>query len=104
MKIRMLRPFPRERVRQVLGPARKVVVMDRNMSYGLSGIFFQEVKSALYNMPTTNGDRPVVFGYIAGMGGVDITPQIIEEIVTDAEGRDWPDDEAVWVGEPKALN
>ena len=104
LKVRMLRPFPREKVRQVLGPARKVTVMDRNMSYGMGGIFFQEVKSALYNMPVSNGNRPIVFGYIAGMGGVDITPKIIEEIILDTERRDWPDDEAVWVGQPKALN
>jgi pyruvate/2-oxoacid:ferredoxin oxidoreductase alpha subunit len=104
LKIRMIRPFPRDKVRQILAPARKVTVMDRNMSYGMGGIFFQEVKSALYNMPAKNGDKPVVFGYIAGMGGVDITPKIIEGVITDSESRDWPDDEAVWVGQPKALN
>jgi pyruvate/2-oxoacid:ferredoxin oxidoreductase alpha subunit len=104
LKIRMMRPFPRDKVREILGSARKVTVMDRNMSYGMGGIFCQEVKSALYNMPSSNGDKPVVFGYIAGMGGVDITPEIIEEIITDTEKRDWPDDEAVWVGQPKALN
>jgi pyruvate/2-oxoacid:ferredoxin oxidoreductase alpha subunit len=104
LKIRMIRPFPRDKVRQILAPARRVTVMDRNMSYGMGGIFFQEVKSALYNMPAKNGDRPVVFGYIAGMGGVDITPKIIEDVITDTERRDWPDDEAIWVGQPKALN
>jgi pyruvate/2-oxoacid:ferredoxin oxidoreductase alpha subunit len=104
LKIRMIRPFPTEKVRQILAPARKVTVMDRNMSYGMGGIFFQEVKSALYNMPVVNGDKPVVFGYIAGMGGVDITPKIIEQVITESESRDWPDDEAVWVGQPKALN
>lgn len=103
LKIRMLRPFPTERVREVLGRAGKIVVMDRNMSYGLSGIFFQEVKSALYNMPSKNG-KPPVFGYIAGMGGVDITPAIIEEVVRDALGKDQPDHEAIWIGQPKALN
>jgi pyruvate/2-oxoacid:ferredoxin oxidoreductase alpha subunit len=104
LKIRMVRPFPTRRVREILGPTKKVTVMDRNMSYGMGGIFFQEVKSALYNMPSRNGDKPVIFGYIAGMGGVDITPKIVEEIVADTERRDWPDDEAVWVGQPKALN
>jgi len=104
LKIRMVRPFPTRKVREILGPTKKVTVMDRNMSYGMGGIFFQEVKSALYNMPSRNGDKPVVFGYIAGMGGVDITPKIVEEIVADTERRDRPDDEAVWVGQPKALN
>jgi len=103
LKIRMLRPFPKERVREILGPARRVIVMDRNMSYGASGIFFQEIKAALYNMRSQNG-KPPVFGYIAGMGGVDITPAIIEEVITDALARDWPDDEAVWIGQPAALN
>lgn len=103
LKIRMLRPFPTQRVREVLGGAAKIVVMDRNMSYGQSGIFFQETKSALYNMPSTNG-LPPVFGYIAGLGGVDITPTIIEEVIKDAAGKDRPEHEAVWVGQPEALN
>lgn len=103
LKIRMLRPFPKERVREVLGKAKKIIVMDRNMSYGLSGIFFQEIKAALYNMPSPNG-KPPVFGYIAGVGGVDITPAIIEEIITDALGKERPDHEAIWIGQPKALN
>ncbi len=103
LKIRMMRPFPKERVREILGRTAKIVVMDRNMSYGSSGIFFQEVKAALYNMPSANG-KPPVFGYIAGMGGVDITPAIIEEIITDALGKDQPEHEAVWIGQPEALN
>lgn len=103
LKIRMLRPFPTQRVREVLGGAAKIVVMDRNMSYGQSGIFFQEIKSALYNMPSLNGVPPV-FGYIAGLGGVDITPAIIEEIIKDAAGKDRPEHEAVWMGQPEALN
>jgi pyruvate/2-oxoacid:ferredoxin oxidoreductase alpha subunit len=103
LKIRLFRPFPKERVREVLGRTKKIIVMDRNMSYGLSGIFFQEVKSALYNMPSVNG-KPPAFGYITGMGGVDITPAIIEEIITDALGKDQPDHEAIWIGQPKALN
>ncbi len=103
LKIRMMRPFPKEKVREILSKAKKVVVMDRNMSYGASGIFFQETKSALYNMPSTNG-KPPVFGYIAGIGGVDITPAIIEEVLDDARGKKTPDHEAIWIGQPKALN
>lgn len=76
MKIKMFRPFPEEEIRRVLAKTSKVAVIDRNFSFGVSGIFAQEVRAALCGMP----DAPVVFGYIAGLGGRDITPGTIEEI------------------------
>ncbi|MGM0484206.1 MAG: pyruvate ferredoxin oxidoreductase, partial [Candidatus Krumholzibacteriota bacterium] len=48
LKIRVFRPFPFEEVKKILSSAKKVAVLDRNISFGNHGIFFQEVKSALY--------------------------------------------------------
>ena len=36
-RIRLFRPFPAEELRRVLAPAQKVVVFDRNISFGLGG-------------------------------------------------------------------
>lgn len=63
--------------------------------FGAGGIFAQEVKSALYNAPT-HRDIPV-FGFIAGLGGRDITPAAIREIIQYAETHDAPED-AIWIG------
>ena len=75
LKIRVFRPFPFEAVLDVLSKAKKVAVIDRNISFGSHGIFYQEIKSALYGRT----DIPII-GFIAGLGGRDITPKVVREI------------------------
>ncbi|MEI7636899.1 MAG: pyruvate ferredoxin oxidoreductase [Syntrophus sp. (in: bacteria)] len=94
LKIKLFRPFPVEAVRQALGKAKKVAVIDRNFSFGASGIFAQEVRAAICNSP----GHPPIFGYIAGLGGRDITVQLLEEIYFDVKGSDTPRKESIWVG------
>jgi pyruvate/2-oxoacid:ferredoxin oxidoreductase alpha subunit len=93
LKIRVFRPFPTDEVRNTLGRAKKVACIDRNISFGQSGIFFEEVKSALYN----SSKRPPIWGYIAGLGGRDVTPEAIREIVKRTEESDKPED-IIWIG------
>jgi len=93
LKVRLFRPFPAERVRKALAGARKVAVVDRNISFGHGGIFAQEVKSTLYNADS----RPSVFGFVVGLGGRDITPQTIGQIVDYAYTHEEPED-LIWIG------
>jgi len=93
LKIRLFRPFPAQLVREALRGAQKVAVIDRNISFGMGGIFAQEIKSALYNAQ----ERPPIFGFIAGLGGRDITPKVIREIIEYTESHDEPED-LIWVG------
>lgn len=94
LKMRLFRPFPVEEVREALKGVRKIAVIDRNFSFGASGIFAQEIRAALCNMPK----HPAVFGYIAGIGGRDVTPAIIEEIYWKTRKSKLPDRESVWMG------
>jgi len=94
LKLKMFRPFPTDLVRWILGPAYKVAVIDRNFSFGASGIFAQEVRSALYN----SDKHPPVFGYIAGLGGRDVTPEIIEKIYRMTQKNAAPEGDSIWVG------
>jgi pyruvate/2-oxoacid:ferredoxin oxidoreductase alpha subunit len=71
LKMKMFRPFPEEEVRQALKGSKRVVVLDRNISFGGEGIFCHELKAALYGMEP----RPEVIGVIAGLGGLDVTPE-----------------------------
>ncbi len=80
MKLRMLRPVPVERWQDALDKVRKVIVIDRNISAGLGGMFSSEIQAALY--PLEN--RPAVYPVIAGIGGRDITPADVEAIVNYA--------------------
>lgn len=94
LKLKMFRPYPTDQIRRHLGQAQKVAVIDRNFSFGASGIFAQEIKSALCNTDV----RPPVFGYVAGLGGRDVTPQTLEEIYWQTKNNNIPKDESVWIG------
>lgn len=94
LRMRVLRPFPFETVRRIVGNAKKVAVVDRNISYGYHGIFYQEVKAALYG----EKKAPPLFGYITGLGGRDITPESFKEIAAHAMAKDRADEEIVWIG------
>jgi pyruvate/2-oxoacid:ferredoxin oxidoreductase alpha subunit len=96
LRMRLFRPFPFDLVRRVLPKAKKIAVVDRNISYGHHGIFAQEVKSALLGHAAVP-----VFGFIAGLGGRDITPATFREIVDHAAAHDAAEDNIVWIGVKK---
>jgi len=93
LKVRLFRPFPAALAREHLLGIPKIAVIDRNISFGHGGIFAQEIKSALYNH-----GQPPLFGFIAGLGGRDITPELIEEIIEYALSHDRPEEEIIWMG------
>ena len=94
LKLKMFRPFPLNLMREHLGHVQKIAVVDRNFSFGASGIFAQEIRAALHN----NQNHPPVFGYIAGLGGRDVTPEVLTEIYWKTKNSTAPIDESVWVG------
>ena len=94
LKIKMFRPFPIEAIRRLIASVGKVAVIDRNFSFGAGGIFAQEVRAALCNMP----QRPVVFGYVVGLGGRDITPDVLEDIYRYTKENEIPEQENQWIG------
>ena len=95
LKIRYFRPFPREAIQQALRGKKKIAVIDRNNSVGGGGIFCQELRAALVHSP----DHPLTYSYIAGIGGTDVTPEVIQGIVFDAINRTGPVDESIWIME-----
>jgi pyruvate ferredoxin oxidoreductase alpha subunit len=81
MRFRLWRPFPLQEFRQRVRGIKTLAVVDRAISYGAQGgPVYMEAKSALYN----ETDRPNVFGFVAGLGGRDVTVDTFEEIVTKA--------------------
>jgi len=94
LKVKLFRPFPVEELRQVLVRTGKVAVIDRNFSFGASGIFAQELRAALCNMPR----RPLVYGYVAGLGGRDVTTAVIEDIYWRTKQSTETQPEDVWIG------
>ena len=96
VKVKMFRPFPTEDLRGLLRGAERVAVLDRNISPGHGGIFAEEIRSALYDVPLD--DRPEIYGYVLGLGGRDVTPAVIDETIERTRVADVPDREDLWVG------
>lgn len=65
-RIRFVRPWPREKLIELLGGAKGVIVFDRAVSMGSTGILFSEVAQTLYPMKIN------LKGVIAGLTGVDV--------------------------------
>jgi len=84
LRVIAFRPFPVERVRKILGGRKKVAVLDRNMSAGHSGIFAEEIRSALFGQP----DAPPIFGYVLGIGGRDVRVETGVEVIEDVIQRE----------------
>ncbi|MCX5761797.1 MAG: pyruvate ferredoxin oxidoreductase, partial [Gemmatimonadetes bacterium] len=96
VKIKMFRPFPTEQLRMALAGVDKVAVLDRNISPGHGGIFAEELRSALYDLP--NEDRPQIYGFVLGLGGRDITPAVIDEVIERTKQGTESEREDLWVG------
>ena len=81
LKLRVFRPFPAERIAQILKNVKVVGVMDRAISFGIEGgPVYHEIRSALYDAP-----RPVL-PFVYGLGGRDITvDQILDVYKTLAD-------------------
>jgi 2-oxoisovalerate ferredoxin oxidoreductase alpha subunit len=73
-RVRTFRPFPREEIIK-LGKKADLIVIDRNISPGMEGAVFTEVKSSLYGKSDAK-----TYGFIAGLGGKDVTYNDIENI------------------------
>jgi len=95
LKIRLFRPFPVEAIQQALIGKKKIAVIDRNISLGDGGIFCQELRAGLVHSP----DHPFTFSYIAGIGGTDVTPEVIQKIALDTKNRTESTDQPVWIME-----
>lgn len=70
IKVRVLRPFPAERIIRALATAKAIGVVDRSVSFGWNaGALYQEVLAALGQ----KGRALPAVSFIAGLGGADIS-------------------------------
>ena len=100
VRLRWFRPFAAEELAKCLGRFSAVGVIDRDYSFGspyLGGVVAGEVRHALYPSP---GKRPPVLGFIAGLGGREVTVPDVEKITASVyragEGKSEPLTQ--WIG------
>ena len=75
-RIRVFRPFPTEEIRKLAENTQMFTVIDRAASLGMEGPLATETKASLYNRE----DKPLIAGFIAGLGGRDVTFKTVEKI------------------------
>jgi len=81
LKIKTFRPFPNEEIRKVLKNAKYVAVLEKAISLGNEGILAGEIKQALC------GTGIKVKSYIGGLGGRDVSREMILDVVEDVRGK-----------------
>jgi pyruvate ferredoxin oxidoreductase alpha subunit len=93
VNLRSFRPFPEEDLAAAIGGAKTVLVLDRDVGYGTSGMVYPDVTRAFYH----RDHRPDLLNFVIGLGGKDITPKTIERCFElGREGHSgqtvfWPD-------------
>jgi len=70
--LRVFRPFPSDRITEVLKKVNSIGVFDRSVSFGSTGQCFLEIRNALY------GKKIPIYNFIAGLGGLDVRELDIE--------------------------
>ena len=81
--LRVIRPFPFEKLAAALSNVKSVCCMDRSAPGGAPGMLYNEVCGAMYN----SANHPVVTGYIYGLGGRDMTVEYLKGIFADGEAN-----------------
>jgi len=78
-RMRMIRPFPVEKIRELGSRVQAIAAFDRGASYGFGGHVVNDIRASLY----ATKDRPLIKSYIGGLGGRDVTVTDIKEMILD---------------------
>jgi pyruvate ferredoxin oxidoreductase alpha subunit len=78
LKIKVYRPFPRLELAEILAKAKNVAVIEKAVSLGQSGPLYSDISSLGLK---TEGQ---IKNYIVGLGGRDVTVDMIKSIIKDA--------------------
>ena len=94
LKIRLFKPFPRKSILELLNKSNidkntcKIITIDRNFLGDSEGAVMQEMRRALY------GENYKLQGIYAGLGGRDVPPTTIENIIETCKTNK---DEIIWI-------
>ncbi len=76
VRVRVFRPFPIEEIEKLAENVQMFTAIDRHISFGMEGFLATEIKASIFNRK----DHPLVAGFLAGLGGRDVTFETIEKI------------------------
>jgi len=76
LKIKCFRPFPGEEIIKILSRAKNIAVLDKSISLGQMGPLAMDIKSIAQGRL-----KQKILSYIVGLGGRDITKQMVKKII-----------------------
>lgn len=79
VKLRYVRPFPDQELKECLSKLKAIAVLERDISVGAGGIIYTELSRSLYD--GIKG-APKLINYILGLGGRDVTFEEVKDIAT----------------------
>ena len=79
--IRVIRPWPFDRLKEILKDVKAVAALDRSAPHGTVGMLYNELAGVMINSET----QAVLSNYIYGLGGRDLTKAHLVEIFTQQE-------------------
>jgi pyruvate ferredoxin oxidoreductase alpha subunit len=81
VRVKTFRPFPRAALVKALAGAKRIAVIEKGGSFGSGGVMTPEIKDALYDA----GARMPVSGFCVQLGGREVTPDGIRQIIARIE-------------------
>ncbi|HHJ81284.1 MAG TPA: pyruvate ferredoxin oxidoreductase [Candidatus Tenderia electrophaga] len=79
LRLRCFRPFPAQALAQQLRGVQRIVVLEKAISIGAGGIIAAELRAVLHQA----GNMTPVESVIAGLGGRDLTADVIEKVLQE---------------------
>ena len=76
LRIIAFRPFPKDQVFNALKNANKIGILDKSISLGSVSPVYMEISSLFQE----RGINKNISGFVTGLGGRDITPEVVKEI------------------------
>ncbi len=83
LKIRCYRPWPGEEVVETLKNADNVIVLEKAVSLGASGMVADEIKASLFDTP----HRPKISNFFIGLGGRDIPKESLVRVYNQVKDK-----------------
>ncbi|RAX54711.1 2-ketoisovalerate ferredoxin oxidoreductase [Helicobacter sp. 16-1353] len=83
VSFRTLRPFPYKELGEALKNAKAIAALDRSLPAGTMGMLFNEIAGCLYQVKDSK--HPVISNYIYGLGGRDLTQQLLERVYNELD-------------------
>jgi len=94
--LRLYRPFPDRAVVEAFADKKRLIVIEKGLSYGNQGALSGDIRAALYS---ANTSRPEISNHIIGIGGREIQTDMLENLLRKAcTGPVESTTDAEWIG------